>query len=129
MEVVLARNRSKEKRFGPGPANNYTSGYGKRWGMFSFLRRKKTARNESALPEHTHPDQLASPVRDSYATETTAVGHELPTYPKYSESGHGYGPTTGGVQHGTTTGTTGGYTNTGKTGGGYRYGDGVYDHA
>lgn len=30
LQVALSRNHKKEKRYGPGPANNYTSGSGKR---------------------------------------------------------------------------------------------------
>jgi hypothetical protein len=39
MQVMLMRHHKKEKRLGPSPSNNYTSGYGK--GLFS--RKKKTA--------------------------------------------------------------------------------------
>ncbi|TGJ86030.1 hypothetical protein E0Z10_g2783 [Xylaria hypoxylon] len=81
LEVVLVRHRRKESRFGPGPGNNYTSGYGKRGGFFSRFRRNKgpeeEAINPNALPEHTTPDQM----RPSYNTESTAGGH------KYGESG------------------------------------------
>lgn len=30
LQIALSRNHKKEKRYGPGPANNYTSGSGKR---------------------------------------------------------------------------------------------------
>ncbi|KAI0166893.1 hypothetical protein GGR52DRAFT_556043 [Hypoxylon sp. FL1284] len=78
IEVVLVRHRRKEQRFGPSPANNYTSGYGsRRGGLFGRFRRRGTAESEDPnyLPEHAHPDQM----RQSYNTETTAV-----------ESGNGY---------------------------------------
>lgn len=82
-EVALARHRSREKRFGPSPANNYTSGYGKGGGLFGWLRRRRTVASGNILPEHTHPDQLET--RKSYGTDATAVGHELPSYSKYGD--------------------------------------------
>ncbi|KAI1735078.1 hypothetical protein F4680DRAFT_315546 [Xylaria scruposa] len=83
MEIVLVRHRRKESRFGPSPANNYTSGYGSRGGFFGRFRRRKGSEeqvmNPNVLPEHTHPDQ----VRPSYTTEGTNGAH----YNKYGESG------------------------------------------
>ncbi|KAI0011172.1 hypothetical protein F4779DRAFT_245420 [Xylariaceae sp. FL0662B] len=112
LEVVLVRHRRKESRFGPSPANNYTSGYGKRRGIFGLFRRRQTAEDNmdpNVLPEHTHPDQ----VRPSYNTETTAVGHE-PTHNKYGDSSFQHDgqvayPETGAAQPA-----------------GYRYNDGTY---
>jgi hypothetical protein len=89
IEVQLARHRSRAKRFGPSPANNYTSGYGKTGaktgGLFGWMRRRTTRRqNDSELPEFTHPDQLGNTpgtvvdptTRQSYATDATAVAHD-----------------------------------------------------
>jgi len=72
VEVALVRHRRKERAFGPSPANDYTSGYGKKHGLFGGFRRKRNTglSHTSALPQHTHPNQ----VRDSYATEQTRVG-------------------------------------------------------
>lgn len=57
LEVVLVHHRRKEHRFGPSPANNYTSGYGKRGGFFGRFRRRKgseeEAINPNVLPERT----------------------------------------------------------------------------
>ncbi|KAJ8123250.1 hypothetical protein ONZ43_g756 [Nemania bipapillata] len=82
VEVILVRHRRKEHRFGPGPANNYTSGYGKRGGFFGRFRRRKgseeEAINPNLLPEHTHPEQ----VRPSYHTDGTGA-----LYNKQGESG------------------------------------------
>ncbi|EHA48685.1 hypothetical protein MCOR07_008901 [Pyricularia oryzae] len=88
-EVFLARHRHKENRFGPSPANDYTSGYGKKKGFLGFLKRSgtnKTMNNEdpNALPAHATPADMREPVdapraadhRVSYATETTAVGDQ-----------------------------------------------------
>jgi len=92
-ELALARHHHKEKRFGPSPDNNYTSGYGtKKGGFFSrFSKNRRSTRtnNTNILPEHTHPDQ----VRDSYATETTRVGDHNAGFAstnayKHGETGH-----------------------------------------
>ncbi|KAK5175672.1 uncharacterized protein LTR77_000811 [Saxophila tyrrhenica] len=40
MQVLLVRHHRKEKRYGPSPSNNYTSGSGKKGGLFS--RKKNT---------------------------------------------------------------------------------------
>jgi hypothetical protein len=143
MEVALVRHHRKEKRFGPSPHNNYTSGAGKRTetaggaGFFSRVFRRRGAGgakryNEDALPQHASPDQLGDGGRQSYATETTAVnndagyaaGHHKP------ETGYGY--------NGATTANTGINGNTGNhhtagtvplqpPTGNYRYNDGIYD--
>ncbi|OTB07814.1 hypothetical protein M426DRAFT_317705 [Hypoxylon sp. CI-4A] len=95
LEVVLVRHRRKEQRFGPSPANNYTSGYGsKRRGPFGIFGRKKAVddtQNPNQLPLHTQPDQL----RQSYNTETTAVGNDNGTYNKYQHDGQVAYPETG----------------------------------
>jgi len=90
-ELALARHRQKEKRFGPGPHNDYTSGSGRRRrGLLGWFGRRRNhvpaTANENSLPEHTHPDQ----VRDSCATETTQVGRGNEGVPtrKYGESEH-----------------------------------------
>lgn len=76
-EFALGRHRKKEQRFGPSPANNYTSGYGAKFG--SLFRRRGTAKtvdDPNALPMHTDPSQL----RQSYATDDATA------YPKYGEA-------------------------------------------
>ncbi|KZL82949.1 hypothetical protein CI238_02013 [Colletotrichum incanum] len=122
VEVALARHHRKEKRFGPSPKNNYTSGSGSKPGFFSSFRRGNRGvaeTNENALPMHTSPDQ----VRTSYATETTAVAQD-PGYPKY-EGAYATNDTTGtnGYNYGQETGTTG----TTQPPNNYHYNDGVYD--
>ncbi|KXH51061.1 hypothetical protein CSAL01_05681 [Colletotrichum salicis] len=120
VEVALARHHRKEKRFGPSPKNNYTSGSGSKPGFFSSFRRRgraDTVTNDNALPMHTSPDQ----VRPSYATETTAVAQDA-GYPKYEGA---YGNTT------TATGGANGYEYGHETGTTQppprHYNDGVYD--
>ncbi|KAI1262443.1 hypothetical protein F5Y18DRAFT_397208 [Xylariaceae sp. FL1019] len=114
LEFVLVRHRRKEARFGPSPANNYTSGYGKKRGFFGMFRRKKAndeALNPNALPEHTHPNQ----VRESYNTESTAVGGtELGNYNKYDHGRFSHEGQTA-------------YPETNPYTGGGHYGDGTYN--
>ncbi|KAI0400597.1 hypothetical protein F4802DRAFT_478174 [Xylaria palmicola] len=87
LELVLVRHRRKEHRFGPSPANNYTTGYGKR-GFFSRFGRRKNSEeqaiNPNVLPEHTHPEQ----VRPSYAAEGNTAYNNNNN--KYGESGFQY---------------------------------------
>lgn len=97
-ELALGRHRKKEQRFGPSPANNYTSGYGsKKRGLFGFRRKNRAGtdpEDPNALPMHTSPDQ----VRTSYNTEATRVGEGSPYNNKYNEAGYNeYGTTTQGA--------------------------------
>jgi len=83
LSFALARHHKKEKAFGPSPNNGYTAGTRKR----KFWQRKSknapyVEKNPDALPVHTAP----SAIRDSYATDTTAVGNE-PAYNKYGPGG------------------------------------------
>ncbi|CAM1508384.1 Fc.00g052320.m01.CDS01 [Cosmosporella sp. VM-42] len=129
-EVALARHRHKEKRFGLGPQNDYTSGYGRK-GFFSRLTRRNTVKEteDVSLPEHTTPDQL-NDNRYSYGTERTAVNSDNAPYNKYDtgygyEDGHGrngYGPIHYPDPEPQTTGTATAYPPAD-----YRYDDGVYD--
>jgi hypothetical protein len=108
VEIVLVRHRRKEARFGPSPANNYTSGYGGNK-FFGLFKRRGATKSEdpNVLPEFTHPDQ----VRQSYNTETTAVGHEPVNHNKYGESGVTDNP----------------YSAPAAQPAGYRYADGTYN--
>jgi len=134
IEVALGRHRQREKRFGPSPANDYTSGYPKKKGILGFFGRNKRhtglSENSNALPEHPHPDQ----VRPSYATEQTRVGTagaEQATYPKHGEAGfgnhhaiHKHGT---GVNLGATDGVPTSTPVAHYPAGNYQYEDGVYD--
>ncbi|KAM0335805.1 hypothetical protein ACHAQA_000855 [Verticillium albo-atrum] len=149
VEVFLVRHHRKEKRFGPGPDNNYTSGSGSSKkkaggaGLFSWRNRRKAnaagADPDSQLPAHTHPDD----VRNSYNTEATAVapGQEANPYTHTKpETGYGYDHAAPGAAYGTsdvghnaayahdagytqqpTNGVQNGYSNS------YRYEDGTFD--
>ncbi|KAF4978118.1 hypothetical protein FZEAL_5450 [Fusarium zealandicum] len=102
MEVALARHHRKEKRFGPSPANDYTSGYGQKGGIMGRLFRRKTAATDdgNTLPEHTHPEQLDD-FRQSHATERTAVNSYPDTpYNKYDNNGFTYEDANHGRQDG-----------------------------
>lgn len=138
MEVALARHHRKEKRFGPSPHNNYTSGAGNRsraggaGGFFARVFRRPGAggkpANDDTLPEHAHPDQLGDGGRQSYATETTAVNHETGYPAGYHKPENGYG------YNGVTNANSANYQTSGTVplqppAGHYRYGDGVYDRA
>ncbi|CAJ2507729.1 Uu.00g089150.m01.CDS01 [Anthostomella pinea] len=74
VEFVLVRHRRKERRFGPSPNNNYTSGYGQGGFMGRFRRNKTGDSDGNTLPTHTHPDQ----VRPSYNTDSTAIAGNEP---------------------------------------------------
>lgn len=137
MEIALARHHRKEKRFGPSPHNNYTSGAGDRptrGGFFSRIFRRRGAnakpQHEDYLPEHAHPNQVGDGGRQSYATETTAVNPDNRYSGNYKpETGYGYNGTTNGFANTNAYGnqTTG--TVPAQQAGNYRYGDGVYDRA
>ncbi|KAH8652367.1 hypothetical protein BX600DRAFT_472429 [Xylariales sp. PMI_506] len=118
VEVALVRHHRKEARFGPSPANNYTSGSGGGRGFFSRFRRRGTAGsqydNPNALPVHTTPDQI----RTSYNTETTAVGHDHSAYNKYGESGFDPNGHTAYPETGVTSAAPGAH---------HRYNDGTYN--
>ena len=48
LEIVLSRARKREKRYGPSPANNYTSGYGKRRFWQRKNNKNKSQKHEDA---------------------------------------------------------------------------------
>jgi len=123
-EVGLARHHRKEKRFGPGPGNNYTSGYSK-GGFFSRFRRNKDrdlVDESNRLPEHTLPEQLQD-TRQSYGTENTVVNQEWrgPST-DYNKQENGYG-----FQNTNTQGWHAAPKTTDVPVRDYRYEDGVYD--
>lgn len=93
VEITLVRARRQEARFGPSPANNYTSGYGRRGKFFGLFKRRQAAEDENPniLPAHTTPNELThqnEPLVPSYNTESTAMGGHEGGYNKYGESGY-----------------------------------------
>lgn len=75
MQVLRVRHHRKEKRFGPSPDNNYTSGPGKKGGLFS--RKKKTT----------------TPVKDAEMGNGSVVGSDGYT------NGNGYTNGTNGTSY------------------------------
>jgi hypothetical protein len=75
-QVLLVRSGKKEKRYGPSPANNYTSGPGKRRNFWQRKNKNNTAR-EAEMGHAGAPvgaGGLAAPAQDirpSYETGTT----------------------------------------------------------
>ncbi|KAL9109502.1 MAG: hypothetical protein Q9227_005837 [Pyrenula ochraceoflavens] len=77
-QVLLVRHHKKEKRYGPGPSNNYTSGSGRG----RFWRRNKRTKN-------TRDAEMATaggfrPSHDTGYTGTTAGGYEPPKQTGYA---------------------------------------------
>lgn len=98
IELALVRHHRKEKRFGPGPANNYTSGYGTKSAFAGFgarFQRKPKAQpvdDANALPEHTHPTQLNGAHNQGYDVENhVAANNHAHTH----EAGYGHQPHSG----------------------------------
>ncbi|KAH6611104.1 hypothetical protein Trco_001124 [Trichoderma cornu-damae] len=124
MEFALSRHHQKEKRYGPSPQNDYTSGFGRRkggiFGRFFGGRKVVDASEEgNMLPQHPQPDQLNG-------IDNNDVSNP---YNKY-ETGYGYAGVTGPAN--TAYMGAGGYTAPHSTAGygqpnNYRYDDGVYD--
>jgi len=104
IEYALIRHHKREKAFGPSPNNGYTAGsprrkFWQRRNKNRHMDNEMAAEKPDALPMHTTPNA----VRDSYATESTAVGTE----PAYNKYGNTSAPVaTSGQQTGYTTTTT-----------------------
>ena len=106
VQVLLAKHHRKEKKFGPGPSNNYTSGSGKTpfWkrnrgtggGMFGTKKSAHSTRDAELATSHA-----GMPVRPSHDTGFT--GNTLHGTngamddAKYGQPG--YGQTTGTTTH------------------------------
>jgi hypothetical protein len=71
MQVTLVRRYKKEKRFGPSPSNNYTSGYGKHRGLFT--RKSKNPEKDAEVGAATGGGLAAGPpdTRPSHDTNYT----------------------------------------------------------
>ncbi|KAK3056588.1 hypothetical protein LTR09_002381 [Extremus antarcticus] len=66
MQVLLVRHHRKEKRFGPSPSNNYTSGTGKKPGLFSRKNKTDTTHMKDAEAGHATSPVVA----DGYTNGT-----------------------------------------------------------
>ncbi len=84
MAVLLSRQHKKEKRFGPGPSNDYTSGSGKK---APFWKRKNNKTHDAELgavgagglalaeeKHHHHKNGNIRPSHDTAMTGSTAAG-------------------------------------------------------
>jgi hypothetical protein len=74
MQVALVRRHKKEKRYGPSPSNNYTSGYGKRRGLFGRKNKNATAKDAElgATGSAVGAGGLAAPGVDTRPSHDTA---------------------------------------------------------
>lgn len=82
MQILLVRHHKKEKRFGPSPGNNYTSGYSKkRFGMFG---KKDKNRNSMKAAE---AGTVSSPTNNRVSGETGYTGTTVggPGYDTYAK--------------------------------------------
>ncbi|CAF9943405.1 MAG: hypothetical protein ALECFALPRED_000298 [Alectoria fallacina] len=112
LEIVLSRARKREKRYGPSPANNYTSGSGKKrfWqkknnknkthkhedeelggvGAGALVadekHRTRNNRNSERISNDTAMTGTTAPVADSYGGPNTKYSHE-PTVPTQNYPG------------------------------------------
>src|ERR1700722_10252457 len=110
LQVLLVRHHKKEKRYGPSPANNYTSGAGRT----PLWRRNKKVRNTRDAEMATAGTGAIQPSHDTGYIGTTMNRPNALAEPKSGQEG--YGDT---FTHNTTTTTTGPYTTTAHTGYGH----------
>ena len=86
MEILLNRHHKKEKKFGPSPSNNYTSGTGKKQPFWQ--RQKKTKTRDAELgavgagtaaveEKHHHHSKSMRPSHDTTVTDSTAAAPEV----------------------------------------------------
>ena len=113
LQIALARSHKREKRYGPSPANNYTSGSGSRkiWQRKPWQRKNKGTRDielgttaAGALPNDQYDIRASdvtgttAPVTDNtYGGTNTKYGTNEPTLPAQHA---GYTPHTTGVTGG-----------------------------
>merc|ERR1712169_102408 len=96
VQFLLARHHQKEKRYGPSPSNNYTSGTGRR----PFWKRNRGAargtRDAEMATTATAPGHHGTTVRPSHETGMTGstmnnAGHApYASEPKYGQPGYGH---------------------------------------
>ncbi|KAF2858137.1 hypothetical protein K470DRAFT_221939 [Piedraia hortae CBS 480.64] len=98
LQIALVRQHKKHKRYGPSPANNYTSGPGKRHGLFGKKKKAThdaelgTAGTAGAVGAGTGaglaaPAHEMRPSADTAYTGTTMAPNNGATYDK--PAGHG----------------------------------------
>jgi hypothetical protein len=85
LQVQLVRHHNKEKRYGPSPANNYTSGAGRP----PFWRRNRKVRNTRDAEMATAGSGVIRPSHDTGYTGTTVNGPSAVVEPKYGQGSYG----------------------------------------
>lgn len=92
LQVLLVRHHKKEKRYGPSPSNNYTSGAGKR----PFWKRNKKVHNTKDAEMATAGTGVAGAMRPSHDTGYTGTTMEQGALgdAKYGEPAYGQGNVT-----------------------------------
>ncbi|KAF2130911.1 hypothetical protein P153DRAFT_288061 [Dothidotthia symphoricarpi CBS 119687] len=95
LQVLMAKSSKKEKRYGPGPNNNYTSGAGEK----KFWQRKKAVRDPeigaTTTTTPTHHAAVSHNVRPSHDTAYTGTTVEAP-HGAYENPNKPVVPVTGG---------------------------------
>lgn len=81
MEILLNRHHRKQKKYGPSPSNNYTSGRGTKQPFWKRQRKSKTHDAElgaigggvAAAEENHHQSKAVRPSHDTTVTGSTAA--------------------------------------------------------
>lgn len=91
VQVFLVRHHKKDKRYGPGPDNNYTSGRGKFWQRKRKVHNTRDAELATALPGTTVHDNTTTvrPSGDTGFTGSTVNTGAHTHEPKYGQPGYG----------------------------------------
>lgn len=87
MQIMLVRHHKKEKRYGPSPSNNYTSGYGKKFG---FGRKKKAAPMADKDAEAGIPPGSAGGAPQATNGHTTHSGYYTAPTGTATQNPYGY---------------------------------------
>ena len=90
MQIALVRHHKKEKRYGPSPSNNYTSGFGKR----KFWQRKPKGGNATRDTEMgagglSAPGPDMRPSHETGFTGSTVGNTASAPYDKVDTTAHG----------------------------------------
>lgn len=85
-QVMMIKHHKKEKKYGPSPSNNYTSGSGKTPFWKRGRRNKRTTRDMETAGAM---GPTGTAVRPSHETGTTLGNNAYASEPKYGEPGYG----------------------------------------
>ncbi|TKX23225.1 hypothetical protein C1H76_4292 [Elsinoe australis] len=107
MQVFLVRHHKKEKRFGPSPDNNYTSGTGRRWpwqrkknaaavgaGAGAYGARDTEMGGVDTRPSHDTAytgSTMAAPPQTGYVKDAEPVNHGHSAHDRYYTQPEGTG--------------------------------------